>query len=195
MTPPPVRTQRSAVTLRGTTVELEYRLDQNEVRRRQEVGLSAVTDLVALNTLLNLPVGLPVSLPDARAGMARIPRGCVDITFDDALTPIVTRLVVPVLTVVAIVVPAGTSGWWASTLARAGRFAPYCTRSVLVDDEPTLMQLSEASFYGIGVLLRTGPDRRTLLEPEPFTGGYCTPASWAFAEQAYAQLCQDPLQA
>lgn len=193
MTPPPTRTQRSAVTLRGTSVELEYRLDPAEHRRRQEVGLAAITDLVALDTLLSLPVGLPVSLPDARVGMARIPRGCVDSTFDDALTPIVTRMVIPALTPVAVVVLA--RGRLSGKLERAGRFAPYCMRSVLVSDEPTPMQLSEASFYGIGVLLRTGSERRTLLEPEPFTGGYSTPASWAFAEQAYAQLCQGPTQA
>jgi hypothetical protein len=176
--------QHAAVTLAGFTVDLAYCLNATEDRRRRAAGLVAVTPMYALNAFLAVPTDIPVDAmllpPHIGILLERAPQGCVDFTPDG-----VVRLIVPPLVVESIEVADPT---FEVAALRADRFATYCTRSVLVPTEPSAVELFQASFCGVGVRVSSPEGVRTVLEPEPFTGGYLTPAAWAFAEVAYLRL-------
>jgi hypothetical protein len=73
-------------------------------------------------------------------------------------------------------------------LDRAGRFAPFCSRVVVVDRPPRDLAIAcvEADFYGVGLLVAGGAsDVEVLVAPEPYRVGRVTARAWWFAEEAY----------
>lgn len=169
----------------GTRALLLYRVDEAERRRRQAVGAERLDSIPALECLLGLPIGLPVpvgSLPD-QTDVRDLPRGAVE--WD---TDLVTRRAVRPLAVdLAIVRAAG----WRTGLERAGRFAPFCRRALLLDEVPHARLdeiLAEATFYGIGVLVNEPDGIRIALEPEAYRPQRHTAAAWHFVEELYGRL-------
>ena len=65
------------VTLLNTPVTAWVALNRDEQRRREAIGLGAVTDPALLDLLLNLPLGVPVADPAAWAETAARPDGIV----------------------------------------------------------------------------------------------------------------------
>jgi hypothetical protein len=163
------------------------RLDVNECDRRVAVGLSAITSPDILRLLLRLPAGEPV--PCAALAMAErsalraVPQGAVSFH-----ASCVVRHVVPPLEVDLALVPAGS---WRSGLERAGRFAPFCRRAMVLRAPPRDLDdlHMEAGFYGIGVIVAgsdAGPE--VLVEPAHFRRNRITVAGWRFLEELYRQV-------
>ena len=172
--------------LLGTEVLCFYQVDDAEHQRRQSVGLKAVTGLAMLETLMGLPVDLPVSWrllgQGEYAKVRALPVGTVE--RDGAM--VIRRAVRPVRVDLAVV----TARSWRRGLERAGRFAPFCRRTLLWDRRPPgTEKLSEASFYGVGVLHRTGGDVTTLLEPREYRPARHTAGAWWFTEELYQSVC------
>jgi hypothetical protein len=169
----------------GTRALLLYRVDETEHRRRQAAASEQLDSIPALECLLGLPVGLPVpagSLPE-EAEVRDLPRGAVEWDAD-----LVTRRAVrPLVVDLAVVRAAG----WRTGLERAGRFAPFCRRAVLLDEVPEARLdeiLAEAAFYGIGVLVNEPDGIRIALEPEAYRPQRHTAAAWHFVEELYGRL-------
>ncbi|MFG2698280.1 hypothetical protein [Kitasatospora sp. NPDC048407] len=165
----------------GTRALLLYRVEETERRRRRAVGAEGLDSIPALECLLGLPV--PVgSLPD-QAEVRDLPRGAVE--WDTAL--VTRRAVRPLAVDLAVVRAAG----WRTALERAGRFAPFCRRAVLLDEVPHARLgeiLVEAGFYGIGVLVNEPDKIRIALEPEAYRPPRHTAAAWHFVEELYGRL-------
>jgi hypothetical protein len=169
----------------GTWAWIAYRVDRREERRREAFALGAVLGWDLLDTLMDLPAGLPVPLSvlagptrrrlaGAAPGVARVADGQV---IRD-LVPVVTPLLAVVMT-----------AEWNAGLARASRFAPYCCRMVLGPALPADSQVLEtAGRYGIGVAARAGSGTaELLLEPEPVQDWQPTTAWWRFCEATWEQ--------
>lgn len=170
----------------GTRAWIAFRLDRQESRRRQAFGLGAVLSWELLDTLMELPAGLPVPVTalswPARRRVARAAPGVARIAGGE-----VTRdLVPPVAPLLAIV----TAGDWLEGLRRAARFAPYCRRLVVGPGRAGGVQvLDTAAGLGIGVAVRSGPGRAEVLaEPEPVPDWQPTTAWWRFCEVIYGQV-------
>jgi hypothetical protein len=177
----------SAVWIQGTHAVLGVRLDRDECERRAAAGLEAITSPDVLNLLLGLPVGEPVpreALTWAERSVLRtVPRGAVSVDGG-----VVIRRVVPPLEAGLALVPASS---WRSGLERAGRFAPFCARAMVLRTPPRNLGdlLMEAGFYGIGVIVaarNAEPD--VLVQPTPFRRNRSTVAGWRFLEQVYRQV-------
>jgi hypothetical protein len=160
-------------------------VDWAEARRRRGFGLGAVLGWDLLDTLMELPAGLPVPVTaltgPARRRVARAAPGVARMTGGQ-----VTRDLVPPVTPLLAVV---TAGDWLDGLTRAARFAPYCCRLVLgpAQDDPD-QALEAAAGLGIGVAVRAGPGRAEVLaEPEPLADWQPTTAWWRFCEVIYGQ--------
>lgn len=163
-----------------------YRPDLVEHERRQRCSVGALCDIGLLDALMDLPARLPVGLQTLskteRRRVRRLDAGIVE--WADAS---VTRLAVPPLTPLLAVV---TSNDWQRGLERASRFARYCPRVLVTRSfppEPDLA-LSEASWYGIGVVVGEPGALETVVEPEPVEDWHPTPAWWQFCEKVYRQL-------
>ncbi|MFG2727863.1 hypothetical protein [Streptomyces canus] len=170
----------------GTEALFFYRLDPTEDERRREAGAGRLDRLHPLETLLSLPVGMPVPLASLdqyeRRALRSLPAGAAD---RDRRT--VTRLAVRPLQVDLAVVPA--SGW-RQGLERAGRFAPFSRRAMLLNRRPARLNevLTEANFYGIGVLIDTGGEIEMPLEPQAYRPQRHTAAAWWFVEELYQRV-------
>ncbi|MEU8385414.1 hypothetical protein [Streptosporangium sp. NPDC048865] len=170
----------SRVVLQGTSVMLNYELDHAEVERRQRIGLGAITSPDALRILMSLSLGAPKRtggdplclLPP---GTVEVERGCV------------IRLAVPPVEAVSTVVPARS---WRLGLERAGRFAPFCSRAMMLPAMPRDLDVlrMEADFYGIGVIVGGDDAPKVVVPPAPFRRRRLTAAGWLFLEEAYRQL-------
>ncbi|MFE0147845.1 hypothetical protein ACFWY5_11900 [Nonomuraea sp. NPDC059007] len=182
----PNRTSSSRVVLQGTSAMLHYELDQAEVERRRHAGLGAITSPDALRVLLDLPVGVP--LPLSAAGwttpdlLRLLPRGAMHLGPGQ-----VTCLAVPPIGARLAVVPARS---WRAGLERAGRFAPFCSRAMLLSSLPRELQAlrMEADFYGIGVICDADGEPCVIVPPAPFERRRFTVAGWLFLEEAYQQI-------
>ena len=176
--------QVARVRALGTWAWIAYRADRREAQRREAFTLGAVLGWDLLDTLMDLPAGLPVPLAaldrpsrrrvaDAAPGVARVAGGQV---IRD-LVPAVTPLLAVVMTT-----------QWRSGLARASRFAPYCRRMVLGPEPEQEPFLPIAGQLGIGVAARreSGPVQ-VLLEPEPVRDWQPTTAWWRFCEVTWGQ--------
>jgi hypothetical protein len=179
--------QNFPVWVQGIRAVLLVRLDMNECERRAAVGLSAITSPDALRLLLRLPLREPVPYAALtaveRSALDAVPQGVV--SFDG---PYVIRHVGPPLEVALALVSAGS---WRSGLGRAGRFAPFCPRAMVLRLPPRdLTDLHmEADFYGIGVIVAStdaGPE--VLVEPARFRRNRLTVAGWRFLEEVYRQV-------
>jgi hypothetical protein len=176
----------AAVTVRGVKAAVAYRMDRREHSRRQDAGLTAVTRLDWLHTLLSLPAGMPVpsrSLPSRELRMLhRLPTGCVQFADGTVIRHIVRPLRVDLAVVMATDFRSG--------LREAGRFGAYCARVLAVAG--TLAHLAEAraeaDYYGIGLVVNSAARPVLVVPPEPFTPSAHTAAGWRFAEQTYREL-------
>jgi len=176
--------------LLGTWAWIAYRADGTETRRRDRFALGAVPGWDLLDTLMELPAGLPVPMAaldrPARRRVAGAPPGVARIAGGQ-----VTRDLVPAVTPLLAVV---LTAEWRAGLARASRFAPYCQRIVLGPPLPDHGQvLQTAGQLGIGVATRqaSGP-AQVLLEPEPVRDWAPTTAWWRFCELTWGQTAARP---
>ncbi|WP_371521728.1 hypothetical protein [Kitasatospora sp. NBC_01300] len=181
----PSNSEGVALSVLGTRALLLYRIDEAEHRRREAVGAEKLDSIPVLECLLGLPVDLPVSVGSLphRVELRRIPRGAVE---RDA--ELVTRRAVRPLTVDLAVVSATD---WRTGLERAGRFAPFCRRAVLLRSAPYAGLdeiLTEAAFYGIGVFVHEQDGIRMALQPEAYRPLRHTAAAWHFVEELYGRL-------
>jgi hypothetical protein len=171
----------------GTSAWIAFRLDRHEAARRARCGLGAVPAWNLLDTLMDLPAGLPVPAPMLSAAtlrtICRAPLGVARV--DDGE---LVRDLVPALTPLLAVISARD---WGSGLARASRFAPYCRR-VLVAPRSVLdaEAIEAARGLGIGVAARDGELTNVVLEPNPVRDWRPSTAWWRFCEAVYACALQ-----
>jgi hypothetical protein len=169
----------------GTSAWIAYRHDQGEAGRRERHGLGPVLAWDLLDTLLDLPAGLPVPVSalsaPARRRVAAAGPGVASIGAGT-----VTRVLVPAVTPLLAIVVAGQ---WDDLLVRASRFAPYCARMAVGPCLPAGAEvLGIAARLGIGVASRTDSGSAdVLLEPEPVADWQPTTAWWRFCEAVYGQ--------
>lgn len=178
-----------SLQLMGSQTLVFYRPDETECARRLKTSAARLDSLGALQTLLELPVGLPVQRatlsPRLQAAVRRLPAGAADLDQRD----VVRRAVRPL--VVDLVVVRATAAGWRDGLRRASRFAPFCRRALVLDGFPSARDdmLMEAAFYGIGVLVCTDADGTVMvLEPRSYRPQRHTPAAWCFTEELHQQL-------
>lgn len=169
----------------GTSAWVAYTPDRREARRRRALSLGAVVDWDLLDTLMELPEGMPVPLSalssPARRRVARAAPGVARVTDGQ-----VVRHLVPAVTPLLAVV---TATDWEIGLARASRFASYCRRMVLSSAQPASGQVAEtAGRLGIGLAVHDGSGlAEFLLEPEPVLDWQPTTAWWRFCEVIWDQ--------
>ena len=79
---------------------------------------------------------------------------------------------------------------WESALERAGRFAPFCARAILVNGPLRRRQeaIMQTDFYGIGLLVARGDNVEVVVPPRPFVRKRFTAAGWQFLEEINQQL-------
>jgi hypothetical protein len=170
----------------GTLVGVVYRPDEAEIARRRAQQFGSFTDIGLLDVLMGLPVGLPVTrgeLTDAeRALVEGAPRGAVERRGGQ----VVRRAVTPVSVLFAMVAASD----WRAGLKRAGRFAPFCARAMLLPALPADWDDARirASYFGIGICVFVDAGLRMLVAPRPYVQQRHTPAQWWFAEEAYRQV-------
>jgi hypothetical protein len=171
------------VRLFGARGWVAYRPDHDQQRLRQTHPIGPVFGLDLLDTLMGLPLGLPVPLhtvsrADQRR-LRRLPHGAV--TWSGST--VTRQLAPPVVPLLAMVY--GTD--WSNGLRAASRFAMYCRRLLVIPELPpnNEVALAEASFYGIGIGLRRNGTVTVVLEPEPFPDWQPTAAWWWFTEEVY----------
>jgi hypothetical protein len=189
-TPRPAAEDISVTRVRvfDTSVWMTYRRDDAEWHRRSIHGVGGVLAWDLLDTLMDLPAGLPVPLSSLARGdrrlLRRAPHGVVAVSGGN-----ITRRLVPAVTPLLAVV---TSRTWRDGLVAASRFAAYCSRMVVVPEIPgdRAEALMLAGLYGIGVAVGQAHPARVLLEPEPLTDWQPTPAWWRFSETIYGQAVQ-----
>jgi hypothetical protein len=175
------------VWIQGIRAAVLVRLDVNECGRRAAAGLGAIASPDVLRLLLGLPLGEPVpyaALTGAeRSALRAVPQAAV--SFGDSC---VIRQVVPPLEVTLALVPAGS---WRRGLERAGRFAPFCPRAMVLRVPPRDLDdlYMETGFYGVGVIV-AGNDAapEILVEPARFHRKRFTVAGWRFLEEVYRQV-------
>lgn len=178
--------QARTVSVFGTEALCFYRLNEDEHARREEVSAARVDKLPDLECLLTLPVDVPVPLQSldspARRAVQRLPSGAVE---RDRKT-VTRRAVRPLHVDLAVVRASG----WSQGLERAGQFAPFCRRAMLLDRLPARLDevLVEADFYGIGVFVASGDEVELVLEPEDYRPPRHTAAAWWFVEDVYQRL-------
>lgn len=162
-------------------VQLHVALDSAEHARRTAVGLGGICSYGQLDLLLGLPVGMPVPVAALDAGdrrtLKRLPAGAVTVTSGMVARHAVRPCRVVLATVRGTVTQA--------TMTQAGRFAPFCPRTIITPTRPRGNLLFEADFYGIGVVLDQGGRQETLVEPRPWRLMRHTCSGWAFVERAY----------
>ncbi|MER7709085.1 hypothetical protein ABTX83_00745 [Streptomyces werraensis] len=178
--------QTQVASLQGVEALFFYRLDSAEHARRRHAAAARLDRMAALETLLALPVGIPVPLALLDAGQRRavraLPAGCAD----RDRTSVIRRAVRPARIDLAVVRATG----WRQGLRDAGRFAPFCRRAMLLTRRPAHLDeaLAEADFYGIGVFLATGDGAEMVLEPAPYRPLRHTAAAWCIVEELYQLL-------
>jgi hypothetical protein len=177
---------QAVVNVLGTRGLLRYRFDPYEDERRRQAHVGAIPNPQVLDLLLGLPIGISVPItsltPLERSALRLAPSGAVAV---DAGA--VTRLAVHPLVVDLAVISARR---WQSGLEIAGRFAPFCSRVLMLHSRPmdTEGLRSQADFYGIGVVVAHGTEVEVLVTPRPFIRRRFTAAGWQFVEEVYQQL-------
>lgn len=176
--------------LRSTTMRIFqtealiiYRLDESEHARRSVAASEQVPAAEVLELLLGLPIGMPVPVDSLthreRAALRSAPDGFVDVE----ARQVIRQAVAPVAVDLALV---GAKSWRRG-LAAAGRFAPFCTRAMVLADYPGDLEelLVQAGFFGIGVIVSTERGTEVLVAPTPYRRVRFGAASWQFLEQVY----------
>lgn len=187
------RCPSAGVRLFGARAGVAYRLDSAEMSRRATVGLGAITQRDVLEALMGLPASLPVTTsaltPREQQTLRRAPRGALNWEHDSVI-----RQAVPTLSARFAVVAAST---WRDGLAKAGRFAPFCARAILLPEPPADLDDArvQASFYGIGLCVFTTGTLRMLVPPESYVRQRHSSAQWWFTEEIHRQLLASDLAA
>lgn len=175
----------------GSWVYAEVVPHVDEVQRRRSLGCVEIPeDLETLDVLLRVPLDGAVSetvlTRRERDKLRRLSPGLVHFDVDSTGKGTVRRMVVPPASVQHVMLRGRN---WEIALTQATRFAPYCSRSILLPSIPAEeeMLLLEARFYGVGVGIVTGGGEAPtwLLEPAPFVPERFTGASWKFAESFF----------
>ena len=175
-----------AVRLWGTDALLFRRLDEREHTRRRDAGAGRLDSIRHLETLMALPVDLPVALssldPVLRKKIRTLPPGAVEIDRHH----VIRRAVRPMRPELAVVNAAA----WRDGLEKAGRFAPVCRRAMLLGRVPEDLDalLMEAAYYGIGVLVPREGGLEMVASPEEFRPARHTAAAWLPVEEIYRRL-------
>ena len=164
----------------GSRTWIAFRYDAPEVSRRAEFGLGPVLAWDLLDTLMDLPAGLPVPTtaltPSAQRRVDRAPEGVARISPNRVI-----RDLVPALTpLLAIVVTRD----WDTGLVRASRFGSYCRRMVVGPrDSVSGETANTAARLGIGLAVRgeRGATEVTQEAP-PVDDWQPTTAWWRFCE-------------
>ena len=174
------------VNLWGSEVLLFRRLDRREHDRRRGACAGRLDAIGHLETLMALPVDLPVPLrslePELRKKIRMLPAGAVELD----RRQVTRRAVRPMRPELAVVKAAG----WRDGLEKAGRFAPVCRRAMLLEREPGGLDelLIEASYYGIGVLVPRDGGLEMAGAPEGFRPARHTAAAWLPVEEIYQRI-------
>jgi hypothetical protein len=178
--------EQAVVPILGTRALLRYRLDHHEDGRRRRANLGAIRHPEVLELLLGLPVGVSVSVasltPLERSALRVAPPGAVAVS----AASVTRQAVYPLAVDLAVITTRG----WRTGLEVVGRFAPFCSRVMLLrqwpnDAEDLRMQ---ADFYGIGVVVTNSADVEVLVAPRPFQRRRFTAAGWRFLEEVYQHL-------
>ncbi|WP_157631893.1 hypothetical protein [Catelliglobosispora koreensis] len=177
--------------LLGTQVVLAYRIDAEEMRRRCGVGCSSIQSSDQLETLMSLPIGMPVPvhvlMPREQRRIDRLCKGAVSRIGGD-----VVREAVRPLRVDLAVVPAKS---WRTGLELAGRFAPFAARIMWLPRTPSDQDDMRAAArkFGVGVAVNNlGGRAEMILDPAPHVHRRHTVAAWQFTEQAFEQALRWP---
>jgi hypothetical protein len=165
---------------------LHLTIDPAEHARRQQAGLGHISDshCALLDTLMALPPGIPVPIDHLterqQKDVHRAPAGILDLTLG-----LVTRHAIRPCRVNLATVHATCTR---ASIGRASSYAPVSARAIVTPTPPRRAYLlTEADFWGIGVLLDHGSgELETLVAPAPWQPKRHTPAAWRFAEKAYA---------
>ncbi|MFF5211071.1 hypothetical protein [Streptosporangium sp. NPDC000396] len=182
----PADSQIAMVNVLGSQALIAYRVDERERRRRALARAELLLRPEVLELLMSLPLDEPVPLasltPAERRMLARVPRGAVS----RQESAVVRHAVQPIRLDLAVVPGRG----WESALERAGRFAPFCARAILVDGPLRRRQeaMLQTDFYGIGLLIARGERVEVLVPPRPFVRKRFTAAGWLFLEEVSRQL-------
>lgn len=179
-------TQAKTASLQGAEALFFHRTDAAEHLRRQDAAAARLDRMEALETLLALPVGVPVPLASLDTGQRRAVRTLPSGAVDRDRETVTRRAVRPVRVDLAVVPAAG----WRQGLRDAGRFAPFCRRAMLLTRRPARLDehLAEADFYGIGVFLAAEHGAEMLLQPQEHRPLRHTAAAWCFTEELYQLL-------
>lgn len=173
-----------AITVRHSAkAVLQISLDPTEHQRRQAEGLGGITNWRVLDLLMELPIGEPVPIGMLGFGKRPLLRklGGAALIASDTVTRQAVR---PCRVIRAVVTGSATR----ESLDRAGRFAPFCARTLVIAQPPRRKTfLVEADFYGIGVILDRAGARETLVRERPWVPQRHTVAGWRFVEQQYAR--------
>ena len=175
-----------AGALMGQDAWLLIDSDSDELARREHSGTPTLTDRALLRVLCDLPHN--ERIPSGSLGptdlqiLADAPPGVVAVE-----GTWVMRLAAPPVSVLAAAV---VDDHWDRGLDRASVYAGFCPRVLTLirkhSSEVDTLALSEAGFYGVGVVDATNPhDVNVLVDPDcsPKRFG---PVSWRLREQAYA---------
>ncbi|MEU1147991.1 hypothetical protein ACFYO9_26665 [Streptomyces sp. NPDC005863] len=178
--------QAQVVSICGVEALCFYRLDAAEHARRERSSAAPLAHMADLESLLALPVGIAVPMdtlgPEERRAVRALPAGAAE----RSRKTVARQAMRPVHVDLAVVRAASLR----QGLERAGRFAPFCRRAVLLDRRPARLDeaLVEADFYGIGVFVASGRDVELVLEPEEYRPPRHTAAAWWFVEDLYQRL-------
>lgn len=180
---------RSGARAAGTCADALVLLDEDEDERRQAAGLGAVTALVLLDRVMNLPLRTPVRNRDidpvVLARLDQAPPGVVVVE-----PGWVTRVLQQPLTVVAASVQG--VGWRRAARAAAA-FEPFAQRIAVLSriQAASSPALWEAQISGTGVWTEGDDGLREVMAPRPFVRQFSKAAGWRFAERAYGALLAD----
>lgn len=161
-------------------------LNHDEIARRAEHGLGAVTNYALLGALLNLPLDTPVRMRTLSVHdmviLGEAPPGVIDV---DEAGWVTRRLAAPLTVAAAIVEGTG----WRNITRRAARFLPFCQQIALFPCVPRGFSSVawEASFAGIGVWIRDGEDITETVCARPYVRRFWKTAGWEFQEIAYRE--------
>jgi hypothetical protein len=184
----PVQGRPAVVQALGTQALLWYRIDPREHQRRRRMHLGPILNPEVLNLLLGLPVGMSVPItslaPLERSALRLAPSGAIAV---DAGA--LTRHAVHPLSVDLAIISAER---WRSGLEIAGRFAPFCSRVLMLRSRPGDADdlRAQADLYGIGAVVAHGTELDVLVSPQPFRRRRFTAAGWLFVEEVYQQVIE-----
>jgi hypothetical protein len=176
------------VRLRGVFGHADVEVDLLEHDRRRAAGISgrALGPMGALDALLTFPerVSVPVEQVDPVL-LAKAAQSQAALVYPSPET--VCRVGRPAASIRLFSLPTSD---WRRGIQQAHRLAPYSARRLVLSTEPKSVDrlLLEASYWGIGVLIRSTEGERELLAPGEFSPTRYTGAAWLFDEDVYTQV-------